>query len=133
MLGRIGRRDVLAMAILGLIGVGIPLWPSAAAGIVGVPSNDAWVYMRGAESLLRTGRIVMPAWYDDMLMSSRPCAVLSNTPLEGGAFRLIRADRSGYLQYLFFGPAEPLYLYGVLGDGCPQPPAATEAEPQGRG
>ena len=63
-------------------------------------------------------------WYDDVLSSSRPCAVLSNSPLDGGALRLIRVDRSAYLQYLFFGPAEPLYLYGALVDGCPPPPAA---------
>ena len=62
-------------------------------------------------------------WYDEM-SSSRPCAVLSNSPLDDGAFRLIRVDRSAYLQYLFFGPAEPLYLYGALVDGCPPLPAA---------
>jgi 4-amino-4-deoxy-L-arabinose transferase-like glycosyltransferase len=67
------------------------------------------------------------AWYDDVLSSSRPCAVLSNSPLDGGAFRLIRVDRSAYRQFLFFGPAEPLYLYGALVDGCPPPPAAVTA------
>jgi hypothetical protein len=66
------------------------------------------------------------AWYDDIFMSSRPCAVFSNSPLDGGAFRLIRVDESAYLQYLFFGPAESLYLYGSLADGCPLPPAAAE-------
>ena len=64
------------------------------------------------------------AWYDDRLLSSRPCAVLSNSPLDLQAFRLIRVNRSAYLQYLFFGPAEPLYMYGALADGCPAPPAA---------
>jgi len=63
-------------------------------------------------------------WYDENWSSFRPCAVLSNSPLDGGAFRLIRVDRSAYLQFLFFGPAEPLYLYGALVDGCPPPPAA---------
>jgi len=66
-------------------------------------------------------------WYDDVLSTYRPCAVLSNSPLEGGALRLIRVDRSAYLQFLFFGPAEPLYLYGALVDGCPPPPAAVAA------
>jgi len=60
MLGRIGRRDVLAIAVLGLVALGIPLWLSAAAGAIGVPGNDAWVYMRGADSLYRTGSIDMP-------------------------------------------------------------------------
>jgi 4-amino-4-deoxy-L-arabinose transferase-like glycosyltransferase len=66
-------------------------------------------------------------WYDDGLSSQRPCAVLSNSPLDKGAFRLIRVDRSAYLNYLFFGPAEPLYLYGALADRCPPPPAAVAA------
>jgi hypothetical protein len=36
-------------------------------------------------------------------------------------------DRSAYLQFLFFGPAEPLYLYGALVDGCPPLPAVVAA------
>jgi hypothetical protein len=66
-------------------------------------------------------------WYDDFWSSYRPCAVLSNSPLDDGTFRLIHADRSAYLQFLFFGPAEPLYLYGAVVDGCPPPPAAVAA------
>ncbi len=54
------RRDVAAMAILGLAGAGIPLWLVAAAGAIGIPSNDDWVYMRGADSLFRTGVLDMP-------------------------------------------------------------------------
>ena len=60
MLGRIGRRDVVALLTLSLAGVGIPLWLSAAAGAIGLPGNDDWVYMRGASSLFRTGSIDMP-------------------------------------------------------------------------
>jgi hypothetical protein len=66
-------------------------------------------------------------WYDDQLSADRPCAVLSNTPSNFDGFMLIRVDRSAYLQYLFFGPAEPLYLYGSLADGCPPPPATVAA------
>jgi len=66
-------------------------------------------------------------WYDDLFLPHRPCAVLSNSPLDGGTFRLIRVDRSAYRQFLFFGPAEPLYLYGALVDGCPPPPATVVA------
>ena len=57
---RLGRRDVIALAGLGLVGVGIPLWMSAAAGGIGYPSNDDWVYVRGALSLFRTGTIDLP-------------------------------------------------------------------------
>ncbi|HEY5472424.1 MAG TPA: hypothetical protein VIK32_04445, partial [Candidatus Limnocylindrales bacterium] len=63
-------------------------------------------------------------WYDDQFSGRRPCAVLSNSPMDSGAFKLIRLDRSAYLQYLFFGPPEPLYLYGSLADGCPPAPSA---------
>ena len=57
---RLGSRDAVALAGLGLVGVGIPLWMSAAAGGIGYPSNDDWVYVRGALSLFRTGAIDLP-------------------------------------------------------------------------
>jgi hypothetical protein len=60
MLRRVGRRDMFALATLGLAGSGIPLWLSAAAGAIGIPSNDDWVYMRAAGSLFRTGSVDMP-------------------------------------------------------------------------
>jgi 4-amino-4-deoxy-L-arabinose transferase-like glycosyltransferase len=63
-------------------------------------------------------------WYEDDWPSFRPCAVVSNSPLDVSALTLIRVDRSAYLNYLFFGPEEPLYLYGAVGDGCPPIPAA---------
>jgi 4-amino-4-deoxy-L-arabinose transferase-like glycosyltransferase len=85
---------------------------------VGFRTNGAEKPDSGASHLSR---------YNDFWPSFRPCAVLSNSPLDEGAFRLIRVDRSAYLQYLFFGPAEPLYLYGALADGCPPLPAASAA------
>jgi hypothetical protein len=57
---RLGRRDAVALAGLGLVAIGIPLWMSAAAGGIGFPSNDDWVYVRGALSLFRTGAIDLP-------------------------------------------------------------------------
>jgi hypothetical protein len=68
-------------------------------------------------------------WYTGFWASFRPCAVLSNSPPWHRTLHLVRADRSAYRQYLFFGPSEPLYLYGAVQDGCPSPlaslPAAT--------
>ncbi len=61
--GSIDRRDVFAMAMLGLIGVGIPLWLAAAAGAIGLPTIDDWVYMRGAATLFNTGSIDMPGHF----------------------------------------------------------------------
>ncbi|HUQ77865.1 MAG TPA: hypothetical protein VM427_03190 [Patescibacteria group bacterium] len=47
------------MAILTLLGVGIPLWLVAAAGAIGVPALDDWLYTRAADGLFRTGTIQM--------------------------------------------------------------------------
>lgn len=54
------RRDLAVLAALGVLAVGVPLWLSAAAGTIGIPSGDDWVYARGASSLYRTGSIDMP-------------------------------------------------------------------------
>ena len=56
----LGRRDTVAVVVLCLIGVGIPFWLAAAAGAIGIPTVDDWVYMRGALSLFHTGVIDMP-------------------------------------------------------------------------
>ncbi len=48
-----------------------------------------------------------------------------------GDLRLIQADPSAYRQYLFFGPSQPLYLYGSLAAGCPAPPSASRAATPG--
>jgi 4-amino-4-deoxy-L-arabinose transferase-like glycosyltransferase len=58
--GSLDRRDVFAVAILGLIGIGVPLWLAAAAGAIGLPAIDDWVYTRGAGSLFRMGGVDMP-------------------------------------------------------------------------
>ena len=60
MVDRPGRRDIVALAALLLAAIGIPLWLAAAAGAIGLPSNDDWVYMRAASSLFETGRVDMP-------------------------------------------------------------------------
>ena len=60
-------------------------------------------------------------WWERLWPSFRPCAVLSNTPLDLPMYELIRVNPSAYRQYLFFGPARPMYLYGAHLDGCPTP------------
>jgi hypothetical protein len=78
------------------------------------------------------------AWFEDLMWPNPTCAVLSNSPAHKGEplldksavpldrsnARPLRINQSAYRKYLFFGPPEPLYLYGVLKDGCPPPPAA---------
>lgn len=59
--------------------------------------------------------------YDDRIMASKPCAVVSNRPLKVTGYVLLRVERAAYRQYLVIGTREPLYLYGATGAGCPTP------------
>ena len=139
---RLGRRHALAHAALA--------WLAASAFVIAANSfaYDAARYRAGEAAVAMgydartvdagyewvgyhasgTGNSGSPAygltWYDDILLPSQPCAILSNSPLGVPGFRLISVNDSAYLQYLYFGPAEPLYLYGSLADGCPTLPAA---------
>ncbi len=63
------------------------------------------------------------AWYDDMFMTSPPCAYVSNDRLPVPGFVLLRTDSAAYRLYLYVGPGQPLYLYGSTAAGCPAPPA----------
>jgi hypothetical protein len=80
------------------------------------------------------------AWFEDLMWPTPLCAIVSNSPSDTGeplldksvapldsTDVLLRASPSAYLQYLFVGPAEPLYLYGAMKDGCPQPPVAVRS------
>ena len=60
-------------------------------------------------------------WWQDLFPSFRPCALLSNTPVDVPGYELVRENSAAYRQYLLFGPAQPLYLYGAHLDGCPTP------------
>ncbi len=77
------------------------------------------------------GSLYVPAtdmiWSVDRWTLRDPCAVLSNSPLNDETLTLIRIKQSAYLQYLFFGPAEPLYLYGALSAHCPPLPRPSGA------
>lgn len=52
-------------------------------------------------------------WLGSRWALIRPCAVVSNAPLEDPDLHLIEVDRAAYRQYLFFGPEQGLYLYGA--------------------
>ncbi len=56
----LGRRDAVVLLALVLLGAGVPLALAAAAGALGVPSNDDWVYRLGADAVYRSGAITMP-------------------------------------------------------------------------
>jgi hypothetical protein len=53
------RGDLIALGSLVALAVAVPLLLSAAAGAIGVPGNDDWVYMRAAGSLYATGAVDM--------------------------------------------------------------------------
>ncbi len=119
---RLGRRDVVALAGLGLISVGIPLWMSAAAGGIGLPSNDDWVYMRGALSLFQTGAIDMPghtaATIGQVLMVQPFLWVSGGAPWAftsfGLAMGLILALSTYLLARRFLGTASAVLVAAVL-------------------
>ncbi len=56
---RLDRKDAIAVGALMTIAVAIPLWMAVAAGTIGIPAADDWVYMQGADSLYRTGTVHM--------------------------------------------------------------------------
>jgi 4-amino-4-deoxy-L-arabinose transferase-like glycosyltransferase len=89
----LGRRDLVAMAVLSLMGVGIPLWLAAAAGAIGIPTVDDWVYMRGASSVFNSGTIDMPghtaASIGQLLMVQPLLIVSGGDPWAFTAFGLI--------------------------------------------
>lgn len=57
---RAAGKDGVGLVFLLVAGVALPTWLAVAAGTVGVPTSDDWVYSRGALSLFRTGTIEMP-------------------------------------------------------------------------
>jgi hypothetical protein len=119
---RLGRRDVMALAGLGLIGVGIPLWMSAAAGGLGYPSNDDWVYVRGALSLFRTGAIDLPghtAATIGQLALVQPLLWLTGGAMWaftafGLAMGLIAVVSTYLLARRFVGPGSAVFAVAVL-------------------
>jgi hypothetical protein len=65
--------------------------------------------------------------YDDSWVGFRVCAVVRNSPLSAAGYTLVSLNRNAYRNYLFFGPEEPLYLYGSTATGCPTPPRTIAA------
>jgi hypothetical protein len=94
-----------------------------------IDAGYEWVGYHASGSEVATAHNYGLTWYDDNWPSFRPCAVLSNSPLDIDGYTLIREDRSAYRLLLFLGPDEPLFLYGATASGCPRPAAATTAQP----
>lgn len=94
-----------------------------------VDAGYEWVGYHAGGSEVAAAHEYGLMWYDDNWPSFRPCALLSNSPLDVAGYSLIREDRAAYRQLLFIGPAEPLFLYGATEGGCPRPAAATAPQP----
>jgi len=83
-----------------------------------VDAGYEWVgYHATGTSTSSESNFVLP-WYYDAIPANIPCIVIANSRLEGSPLTLVRETRSGYLNYLFFGPPEPLYVYAAMRDGC---------------
>jgi hypothetical protein len=92
-----------------------------------VDAGYEWVgYHASGAATAGEGPFVL-TWYYRLIPAEPPCAVVSNSPLDDDSLTLIQVNRSAYLQYLFFGPAEPLYLYGAVAEGCPPLPGSSAA------
>lgn len=94
-----------------------------------VDAGYEWVGFHGIGMEVKRTESFDLTWYDDLWPSFRPCAVLSTSPMDDARFQLVRADPSAYRNNLFFGPSEPLYLYGALDTACPTPPRAVLPAP----
>ena len=58
------------------------------------------------------------SWYYEIIPAESPCAVISNGTIVDPGVVLIHVDAAAYRQYLFFGPEQPLYLFGATSAGC---------------
>ncbi len=79
-----------------MVGIGIPAWLAAAAGAIGLPSSDDWVYIRAANSLYHTGSVDLVAHtaaFIGQLASVQPLLWLSGgEPWAFTAYGLIMAS-----------------------------------------
>lgn len=91
-----------------------------------IDAGYEWVgYYTNQQEILEDEPFVLP-WYYEAVPADAPCAIVSNSLLEGGVLTLIHVNKDAYSRYLFFGPAEPFYLYAASLDGCPPVPPAVE-------
>jgi Dolichyl-phosphate-mannose-protein mannosyltransferase len=91
-----------------------------------IDAGYEWVgYHTNQQEILEDEPFVLP-WYYEAVPADAPCAIVSNSLLEGGVLTLIHINKDAYSRYLFFGPGEPFYLYAASLDGCPPVPPAVE-------
>ena len=88
-----------------------------------VDAGYEWVGSHGVGPEKRNSNPLDVNWWEDNWPTFRPCAVLSNSLVDIADYKLIRVNPAAYKQFLFFGPDEPLLLYGAVMDGCPAPPS----------
>jgi cytochrome bd-type quinol oxidase subunit 1 len=87
-----------------------------------VDAGYEWVGLHGTGPEVPESNPLRLNWWEGNWPTFRPCAVVSNSQLDVANYRLIHVNTSAYRRFLWFGNEEPLYLYGALMDGCPQPP-----------
>jgi hypothetical protein len=72
-----GRRGLIAIGALLLVGVALPLFVSLAAGAWDIPRNDDWAYRRIALDMARTGRFALDGITETMIVGQ----ILISEPL----------------------------------------------------
>ncbi len=82
-----------------------------------VDAGYEWVGIHAVGDENETFELKGLNWWQNLFPSFRPCAILSNTPFDVPGYELVRENPSAYRQYLVFGPAQPLYLYGAASGG----------------
>lgn len=86
-----------------------------------VDAGYEWVgFHATGQSTPGESNIILP-WYYEAIPASEPCVMISNSRLESSPLMLLRETPSAYLNFLFAGPPEPLYVYAAVRDGCPLP------------
>jgi Dolichyl-phosphate-mannose-protein mannosyltransferase len=58
-------------------------------------------------------------WYTGWWSSYRQCAAVSSSPLTRPGYVLVLEEPAAYRQFQLVGQELPLYLYSVVGPGCP--------------
>ncbi len=93
----------------------------------GIDAGYEWVGYHATGNEISVGEPFVLNWYYEAIPADPPCAVISNSLLDGGLLTLIHVHKDAYSKFLFFGTAEPFYLYAASGSGCPPVPPAVEA------
>jgi hypothetical protein len=125
--GLLASLGVLAvMNLLATNGLLASRWRLAEVAVAsGIPAThiDAgleWVgFHATVDAVPYSGATQGQMWYTGWWSSYRQCAAVSSSPIARPGYVLVREEPVAYRQFQLVGPELPLYLYKVVGPGCP--------------